>query len=336
MAARDETIFRWTTEPRRIAPEAVAEAILVAYSASDTVGFAIADAKTDELVGNLAVRLDGAVATLGYWVAAAGRGRGAATEALRLATAWLFAEGLAATAELEIHPANTASRRVAEKSGFSEAGTRDSDAPCGADGTVVVYRAVAPPPPPGNAPTPESADVRAWELLDTRPGSAGHLQLAVHTYRLPDGSLAEWDIHGGGRTVAVLALTEDHEVVLARQFRPGPGVVLDELPGGRIEEGEDVLEAAERELLEETGYAGEAQLAGMTWQSASSATRRYVAVVRGARAVAPPRPEPGEFSQPVLADMETFRDHLRGGQLTDVDLGYLALDYLGCLAPPPP
>jgi hypothetical protein len=30
-------------------------------------------------------------------------------------------------------------------------------------------------------------------------------------------------------------------------------------------------------------------------------------------------------------DLARFRDHLRSGELTDVDLGYLALDHLGML-----
>lgn len=170
-----------------------------------------------------------------------------------------------------------------------------------------------------------------WERLGERQGSSGYLRVTTRTYRLPDGTTADWDIFGPDRTVAVLALTEDGEVVLARQFRPGPGAVLDELPGGYVEPGEDVLAAGERELLEETGFAGMPELAGACWMAASSRTRRHVIVVRNARRVGAPRPDAGEFCEAVTVPLTRFRDRLRSGALTDVDLGYLALDHLHLL-----
>ena len=170
-----------------------------------------------------------------------------------------------------------------------------------------------------------------WTLIDEGPGSAGYLPVTHRRFELPDRTEVVWDVHGSPASVAVLALTDDRQVVLARQFRPGPMRVLDELPGGHVEEGEDVLDAACRELLEETGYAGVAELAGSTWLSASSRTRRHVAVITGARQVAEPSLDPGELVDVRLIGLDEFRRHLRGGELTDVDLGYLALDHLGLL-----
>lgn len=170
-----------------------------------------------------------------------------------------------------------------------------------------------------------------WTLLGSRDGSAGYLKVSTYTFRLPDGSEADWDIFGGGRTVAIVALTEDDQVVLARQYRPGPGRLLDELPGGAVNEGEDVLDAGARELLEETGYTGDIELAGTSWLASGSRTQRFATVVRRARRVADPKPDPGEFCQVVLISLDAFREHLRSGQLTDVDLGYLALDHLRLL-----
>lgn len=170
-----------------------------------------------------------------------------------------------------------------------------------------------------------------WELLGQRPGSAGYLPVSTRTYRLPDGTTADWDIFGGRRSVAVLALTAEHEVVLARQFRPGPAVVLDELPGGMVEDGEGVIDAAGRELREETGFAGDLELAGTSWLAANSRTQRFVAVALDARRVTEPEPDDGEFCEPVLLPLDGFRDHIRSGQLTDVDLAYRALDHLGLL-----
>ncbi len=54
--------------------------------------------------------------------------------------------------------------------------------------------------------------------------------------------------------VNVVALTNSGNVVLVEQFRFGAGTVLWEVPAGVVETGEDPLDAAKRELLEETGY----------------------------------------------------------------------------------
>ena len=69
-------------------------------------------------------------------------------------------------------------------------------------------------------------------------------------------------------------------MVLARQYRPGLDAILDEMPGGLVEPGEDVAVAAARELLEETGYAGEVSIVADTWLSGASRTHRFCAVVQ--------------------------------------------------------
>ncbi len=56
--------------------------------------------------------------------------------------------------------------------------------------------------------------------------------------------------------VNVIAITKDDKYVLVRQYRHGLGETRFELPAGVIEEGEDPIEGAKRELFEETGYTG--------------------------------------------------------------------------------
>ena len=63
-------------------------------------------------------------------------------------------------------------------------------------------------------------------------------------------------IHHSG-SVVVLAVDDSRatpRVLLERQYRHAAGDYLWELPAGRIDPGEDDLKAAQRELLEETGY----------------------------------------------------------------------------------
>ncbi len=170
-----------------------------------------------------------------------------------------------------------------------------------------------------------------WELCSQRRGLSGHVQAVTRTYRMPDGTIQDWDILESGPTVAVLALTENSQVVMVRQFRPGPGVTLLEMPGGMVEPEESILAAAARELLEETGYHGQLESAGSCWLSARDTRRSHVAVAREATLVAAPSLDEGEFCETVLISLDRFRELLREGDLTDVDLGYLALDHLGRL-----
>ncbi|HWN22202.1 MAG TPA: GNAT family protein [Gaiellaceae bacterium] len=65
---------------------------------------------------------DPGMAGVGYWLRPEGRGRGAATDALRLVSRWAF-EGLGVERlSLITDPENTASQRVAERAGFRREG----------------------------------------------------------------------------------------------------------------------------------------------------------------------------------------------------------------------
>jgi ADP-ribose pyrophosphatase len=74
----------------------------------------------------------------------------------------------------------------------------------------------------------------------------------------PSGVKVRRDIIRHPGSVVVLALDErgkEPSVLLIQQYRYTANQVLWELPAGRIDEGEDALTAAKRELAEETGYA---------------------------------------------------------------------------------
>jgi 8-oxo-dGTP pyrophosphatase MutT (NUDIX family) len=82
------------------------------------------------------------------------------------------------------------------------------------------------------------------------------LTVYENSYRLPDGSQLEGYHALEERSgVMIVALTEQREVLLVRQYRPGADRLIYELPAGFMEQDEtDALQRAQTELREETGY----------------------------------------------------------------------------------
>ncbi len=75
----------------------------------------------------------------------------------------------------------------------------------------------------------------------------------------PGGVSARRDVIRHNGSVVILAIdharnADDPDILLIRQYRHAAGQFLLELPAGRIEPGEQLIPAAKRELIEETGY----------------------------------------------------------------------------------
>jgi RimJ/RimL family protein N-acetyltransferase len=125
VAARDEEVFRWTTEPRALAPEPLRAVISELKRKPVWLGMAITDTGTGALLGNVAIKMIGdRVGEVSYWLSAPARRRGAATDAVRLISVWAFRGMSLNRIELRADGENVASRRVAARCGFVAAGER--------------------------------------------------------------------------------------------------------------------------------------------------------------------------------------------------------------------
>ena len=93
--------------------------------------------------------------------------------------------------------------------------------------------------------------ITPWKILETKYLHPG---IRVDNCELPNGQTIHAQVFEYDDEVLVFAMTKMQEVVLIRQYRHGLQKSILELPGGSVDKDESPLEAARRELLEETGY----------------------------------------------------------------------------------
>lgn len=137
--------------------------------------------------------------------------------------------------------------------------------------------------------------------------------------------------------VHVLAFDDQDRVLLVRQYRYAADVFGYELPGGIADAGEDLLQAAQRELREETGAVAEnwRHVAAPCVNSARQTNRVHGFVADQTRIVAPQQLDAGEAIDFEFVPLPRVLDLIRSGEIHQsmhVALIYLALDRLNRLA----
>ncbi len=117
--------------------------------------------------------------------------------------------------------------------------------------------------------------------------------------------------------INVVALTAKHESVMVRQYRFGIGACTLETPGGMVDAGEKPLAAAQRELLEETGYVSDEwdYLGAVEPNPAFHPHLCHHFLARNVRQVADVDPGPGEAIAIEICTLEQLKDAMKNGYL---------------------
>lgn len=100
---------------------------------------------------------------------------------------------------------------------------------------------------------------RKWKVLDSQKllSKGTWMNLRQERVQLPSGAIVpEWFVLEFPDWINVIAITKEGNFVMEDQYRHALGETHYELVAGVIDPGESPLEAAQRELSEETGFGG--------------------------------------------------------------------------------
>jgi ADP-ribose pyrophosphatase len=113
------------------------------------------------------------------------------------------------------------------------------------------------PRPEGDPVSPDTTRDQAWKVLKESEvfRAKRRMRITCQTVQLPDNRVIDdyYRIYFP-EAVIIVAVTKDRKVVMTRQYNHGYGRVSILLPAGTIEDNDDPLATARRELLEEAGY----------------------------------------------------------------------------------
>ncbi len=177
-----------------------------------------------------------------------------------------------------------------------------------------------------------------WKILSTeRILDASHLQVRRERLELPDGTIIpDYYIIENRGWVGIVPITEDGRFIINKQYKHGIGYKVLEFPAGGIDEEEDPLQTAHRELMEETGYSTDRMefLAPMLANPSGALTRIWWYVAYNVRKTGTQKIDATEVIENFLVTPAELMRLIHSGDFAvqgQIAAAYMVLERLGLL-----
>jgi ADP-ribose pyrophosphatase len=175
--------------------------------------------------------------------------------------------------------------------------------------------------------------VQPWKrIAPTISNKIGYRTVVVKHFAMPSGLVVDRSImnEDGWQAACAIVITADKQVVVARQFRPGPEKIFDEIPDGIVDAGETPEACVVREVLEETGYqAGKVEYLGVSYYDAYvNGDRHYFLLTDCTLSEAGASPTPDEDIAVRTISIAELIANAKKGLMTDPGAVLMAYDKL--------
>ncbi len=182
---------------------------------------------------------------------------------------------------------------------------------------------------------------RPWKTLSSRIAlDTPYLKVRCEQVALPnDVIIPDYYIIENRGWVGIVPITDDGRFIINKQYKHGIGLEVLEFPAGGIDEHEnDPLQAAHRELMEETGYSVEPDqielLAHMLANPTGAVTRVWWYLARNVRKTGTQKLDPTEVIENRLVTPAELLALIHQGEFLvqgQISAAYMALERLGFL-----